>query len=116
MIIGVNSEWFICVCRLGPAIYIDTNYLFLGTAMPQMRNCAVLGCEGAVLPLHCFPSKDRARLKVWVAATGNQAIAALPEGQIIRKFICHKHFEGRYVLGNNKLAKTSVPTLHLPGK
>lgn len=51
-----STHAYMCVCQLGQVI-IDTDYLFLGTAMPLIKICVVLGCEEVVLPLHSFPSR-----------------------------------------------------------
>lgn len=78
------------------------------------RVCAVIGCWEATLPMHKFPSKDLARLKAWVLASGNTSLATLPIPQIVNRTICNKHFEEKYFVGT-KLARTAIPTLHLPG-
>lgn len=77
--------------------------------------CVVAGCgDSKVRPLHRFPSKDFERQKMWILAAGNPELLLL--STITEKRICSRHFETKYKIGASRLAKTAVPTLHLPGK
>lgn len=80
--------------------------------MSRSKPCCVVNCLSYEKPLHRFP-KD-ARVKDWIAATGNQALLNIAPQSLSNRYICHKHFEAKYVTTKNLLTRSAVPTLHLP--
>ncbi|CAK1577944.1 unnamed protein product [Parnassius mnemosyne] len=77
-----------------------------------MKNtCCVPHCESKRrnFKLHCFP-KTEIGLK-WVEKINCEKLKQLSAEELHKFFVCHKHFEARFVTGSWRLRHFAYPTL-----
>ncbi|CAK1601100.1 unnamed protein product [Parnassius mnemosyne] len=77
-----------------------------------MKNtCCVPHCESKRrnFKLHCFP-KTEIGLK-WVEKINCEKLKQLSAEELHKFFVCHKHFEARFVTGSLRLRHFAYPTL-----
>ncbi|RVE40327.1 hypothetical protein evm_015023, partial [Chilo suppressalis] len=88
--------------------------------MSSDKHCCVPGCKesgGSHKVLHGFPNPkdDKHRFNMWLYAIGSSILGL--ENERIHKYrrVCRSHFAEKYLCRNNRLSKTAVPTLNMPG-
>ncbi|CAH2062263.1 unnamed protein product, partial [Iphiclides podalirius] len=77
-----------------------------------MKNtCCVPDCDSkrSSVKLHRFP-KTEIRLK-WVELVNCTSLKKLGVDELQKSFVCHKHFEQRFVTGSLRLRHSAYPTL-----
>lgn len=84
--------------------------------MPR-KSCDVKNCDQLIKPLHPFPNEklNPARFKTWLEACGDPLLYKLDARKLhTHYFVCHRHFEEKFISKTNRLIKIAIPTLHLP--
>lgn len=81
------------------------------------HGCAVPGCMDKLSPRHRFPNpvKDGARFLRWIELVGHPNLSNVDPQKVFNNYrVCHQHFSDDCIITNNKLLKTTLPSLHLP--
>ncbi|RVE50809.1 hypothetical protein evm_004558 [Chilo suppressalis] len=78
-----------------------------------MKNtCCVPNCESkrSGVKLHRFPKTDGGRK--WVQCINSERLKKLSTKELLTMFVCHKHFELRFVTASSRLKNCAFPTLY----
>lgn len=75
--------------------------------------CCVEGCKSVRqdVSLHRFPLKNSEKLKKWLQCLESGNFINLSVDELKNHFVCHKHFEKRFITPKNRLRVTAYPTL-----
>lgn len=76
----------------------------------MFRRCCVPACESERkdVKLHGFPLRKELRAK-WLKCFKDESVAKM--GCLNNVFVCHKHFEKRFITAKNRLKMEAYPSL-----
>ena len=75
--------------------------------------CCVHGCSSIRqdVYLHRFPITNEKRLHKWLQCLKSDELQRLSLDELKNYFVCHKHFEQRFITSKSRLRASAYPAL-----